>query len=186
MKAVQLSEILDLATYEKRRPEIRARVLEAKRLRRVHVGDVLTFLFENSETVRYQVQEMARAERLFREDELRHELETYNELLGKRGELGCALLIEIEDPRERDRRLREWRALPEHLYARTASGRKVRATYDPRQIGEERLSSVQYLRFDTEGEVPVAIGSDLPVLFVEAELTGEQRAALAADLASDA
>jgi hypothetical protein len=128
---------------------------------------------------------MIRAERMTREEDIRHELETYNELLGAKGELGVSLLIEITDPAERDRRLREWLALPEHLYLKLADGRKVRARFDPRQVGDERLSSVQYLKFDVGGEVPVAAGTDLPGFSVEAPLDGEQREALRADLASD-
>jgi hypothetical protein len=147
----------------------------------VHVGP-LTLLFENPETVRYQVLEMARAERLYREEELRHELDTYNELLGGPGELGCSLLVELADPAERDAKLRAWLALPRHLYAKLADGRKVRPRFDERQVGDDRLSSVQYLVFEVGAEPPVAIGSDLPALSTETPLTAEQRAALAADL----
>jgi hypothetical protein len=161
-------------------------VLEAKRVRRVHVADVLTFLFENTATMRYQVQEMIRAERLHGDAEIRHELETYNELLGAKGELGVSLLIELPEPAERDRKLREWIALPRHLYLETEDGERVRATFDARQVGEDRLSSVQYLKFDVGGRVPVAVGSDLPQLSGRTALAPEQRAALAADLASDA
>jgi hypothetical protein len=186
MRPVAREELLDLGAYEKARPEIRRHVLEVKAPRRIHVGEALTFLFENTETVRYQIQEMLRAERIAKEEEIRHELETYNEVLGGKGELGCVLLIEIEDPQRRDRQLREWLDLPRHLYARTGSGRKVRARYDPRQVGEERLSSVQYLKLDVAGEVPVALGCDLPALTLEAPLGPEQVAALQADLASDA
>jgi hypothetical protein len=185
VKKVARSELLDLPTYDARREEIRPGVLAQKALRRIHVGDALTFLFENAETARYQILEMIRVERLFREPEILHELETYNELLGGKGELGCALLIELTEPEARDRKLREWRGLPAHLYARLADGRKVRATFDERQVGDDRLSSVQYLKFDVGGEAPVALGSDLPELTVETVLAPEQRAALAADLASD-
>jgi hypothetical protein len=185
---VTREELLDLEAYEKARPGIRRRVLEVKERRRVHLGDELTFLFENTETIRYQIQEMLRAERvqdwIANEDEIRHELETYNELLGGKGELGCALLIEVEDPQDRDRKLREWLDLPRHLYVRTASGRKVRARYDPRQVGRDRLSSVQYLKFDVAGEEPAAIGSDLAALTLELALTPDQRAALRKDLES--
>ena len=185
MRAVRRAELLDLAAYERSRDEIRAGVLEAKRVRRVHVAGVLTFLFENSATVRYQVQEMIRAERITREADVLHELETYNELLGGRGELGCSLLIELPDPAERDVKLRAWLGLPGHLYLRTEDGVKVRPTFDPRQVGEDRLSSVQYLKFDVHGKAPVAVGSDHPQLEGETMLDAEQRAALAADLASD-
>ncbi len=182
MRPVVREEILDLTAYEKARPDIRQRLLAVKAPRRVHLGPALTFLFENRDTVRYQVQEMVRAERMVRDEEIAHELETYNELLGRPGELGAALLIEIDDPAERAVRLREWMGLPGSLYVRTAAGRKVKATFDPRQVGEERLSSVQYLKFDTGGEVPVAIGAEHPRLTAEVELTPEQREALAADL----
>jgi hypothetical protein len=148
----------------------------------VHVGDVLTLLFENTATIRYQVQEMVRAERITRDEDVRHELETYNELLGEDGELGVSLLIEIPEPEERDRKLREWLALPAHLYLLLEGGEKVRPTYDARQVGTDRLSSVQYLRFDVRGQVPVAAGSDLPALTVATRLTEEQREALRADL----
>jgi hypothetical protein len=186
MRAVRRDELMDLAAYERSRGEIRAAVIEAKRRRRVHVAGVLTFLFENTATMRYQVQEMIRAERITKEPEILHELETYNELLGGKGELGCSLLVEIPDPAERDRKLREWLDLPSHLYAKLEDGSKVWARFDPRQVGTDRLSSVQYLKFDVGGRTPVAVGSALPALAVETPLDAEQRAALAADLAGDA
>jgi hypothetical protein len=186
MRAVRREELLDLASYERSRAELRAAVIEAKRVRRVHVAGVLTFLFENTATMRYQIQEMLRAERIEGEAEIRHEVETYNELLGGKGELGASLLIELPEPAERDARLREWLALPRHLYVEVEGGEKVRATFDPRQVGTDRLSSVQYLKFDVRGRTPVAVGSDLPQLQARTPLTPEQRAALAADLASDA
>lgn len=186
MRTVKREELLDLPSYERARGEIRPAVLEAKRKRRVHVGGVLTFLFENAATIRYQVQEMIRAERMTREADIQHELDTYNELLGKRGELGLSLLIELPEPAERDRKLREWLDLPAHLYAKLATGEKVRPSYDPRQVGDDRLSSVQYLKFDVGGRVPIAIGSDLPALTAETALDPEQQEALRADLASDA
>ncbi len=151
----------------------------------MHVAGVLTLLFENTATTRYQVQEMVRAERMTGDAEIRHELDTYNELLGDRGELGVSLLIELPDPAERDRKLREWLALPRHLYLKTEDGEKVRPTFDARQVGTDRLSSVQYLKFDVRGRVPVAAGTDLPQLVSETALAPEQREALAADLASD-
>ena len=123
---VTRAEILRLEEYDAQRPAIRARVMELKRPRRIHVGP-LTFLFENADTVRYQVQEMVRAERLYRDADIQHEVDTYNELLGAQGELGCSLLIELTDAAERDLKLRAWRALPGHLYAKLPDGRRVRA-----------------------------------------------------------
>ena len=184
MKHVQRNELVDYLTWAERRESLRDRILSIKRLRRVHVGENLTLLFENAETIRYQIQEMMRVEHIVRESDIAHELETYNELIGSAGELGCTLLIEIEDPRERDEKLRRWTDLPSRMYARLDDGRRIRPRIDDRQATEGRLSSVQYLKFATQGRVPVAVGSDHPEIAAETALTSEQRAALREDLAT--
>lgn len=183
MSKVIRDEILDYVTYSEQRDEIRARVIAAKKPRRVHVGGILTFLFENHDTVRYQVLEMVRAEQIVKEADIQHELDTYNELLGPKGGLGCTLMIEIDDPAERDRRLRELLTLPQHIHLEVEGGDKVRATFDTRQVGEDRVSSVQFLKFEAGGRAPVAIVVDHPTLEVRQGLSAEQRAALAADMA---
>lgn len=183
MKPIERPDILDLAAYEKVREDCRRRILEIKEARRIHIGEHLTLLFETTETMRYQVQEMLRAERITREADIRHEIDTYNEVLGAAGELGCTLLIEIEDPALRRRKLAEWLALPEHLYLLLPDGTKARPRFDERQRGEDALSAVQYLKFDVRGEVPVAAGVELPGAEAEARLTSQQRAALREDLA---
>jgi hypothetical protein len=186
MRRVERAEIVDYATYEDGREAFRARVLEAKRPRRVHLGEHLTLLFENPLTVRYQIQEMMRIERTVREADVQHEIDTYNELLGGEGELGCTLLIEIDDAAERAVKLRNWYGVPEHLYLRVADGTRVRPRVDERQRDDERISSVHYLRFDVHGQVPVAAGCDLPALTLETPLDPAQRHALAEDLGPDA
>lgn len=183
MKPVAREELLDYATYQEGREAYRTRLMAVKAARRIHVGEQLTFLFENRDTIRYQVQEMLLAERIVKEAEIRHELETYNELLGGPGELGATLLIEIESPAERAQKLARWLDLPATLYARLADGTLVRPSFDRRQIDEERLSSVHYVKFATGGQVPVALGCEHTDLRAETELTPEQRAALGADLA---
>ena len=182
MKPVERAELVDYQTYRDGREQSRPKVLEIKAARRMHVGGVLTFLFENRDTVRYQVQEMMLTERIVREADIQHELQTYNELLGEGGELGATLLIEIEDVQERDQKLRAWLKLPESLYAKLEDGQKVRPRFDTRQISDGRLSSVHYVKFPLGGEVPVALGCDLPELNVETPLTPAQRRALEDDL----
>jgi hypothetical protein len=182
MKEVQCSEIVDYVTYEDRRDAFRLEVMKVKASRRIHIGDHLTLLFENHTTVHYQIQEMIRTERIVRESDILHEIRTYNELLGKDGELGCTLLIEFEDPVTRDQKLREWWELPRRIYLSLEDGTRVPATFDERQRGDGRLSSVQYLRFDTRGKVPVSVGVDLPNHQIETRLTDDQRNALRADL----
>jgi uncharacterized protein DUF3501 len=183
VKGVERSEIIDYVTYEEGREPFRQGVMAAKEARRVHIGEHLTLLFENRETIRYQIQEMIRTERLVKESDIQHEIDTYNELLGGPGELGCTLLIELDDPELRRERLREWWSLPEKIYLVLEDGTQVPAKFDERQRGGERVSSVQYLKFDTHGVVPVAVSVDVPGLKVETQLTPAQREALRRDLA---
>ncbi len=185
MRPVSRSEILDYVTYTERRPQIAPEIQGIKAARRVHVGGHLTFLFENTDTIRYQVQEMVRTEQIVKEDDIQHELDTYNELLGASGELGCSLLIGIPTPEERAVLLKEGRHLTDHLYVKVSDGTKIYATYDQRQVGDERLSSVQYLKFNTEGRVPVALGVDFPSYNAETDLDEKQIAALTEDPNSD-
>ena len=99
MKPVERKEIIDYVTYEEQRDAVRDEAMAAKALRRVHIGEYLTLLFENHLTMRYQIQEMVRVERLVKEADIQHEIDTYNEVLGGEGEFGCTLLIEIDDVR---------------------------------------------------------------------------------------
>jgi len=182
MRKVSRSEIVDYQTYEESRERFRKEVMAAKARRRIHLGDHFTFLFENALTMRYQVQEMMRAERIVKEAEILHELDTYNAVLGGDGELGCTLLIEIDDPDQRAVLLRRWLHLPEHVYAVLEDRSVVRASFDEAQRGTDRISSVQYLKFPVHGRVPVAIGTDLEGIEVESRLDEDQRDALRADL----
>jgi hypothetical protein len=186
MRKVERGEVVDYVTYEERRGAVRESAMKAKAARRVHVGPHLTFLFENRETIHYQVQEMMRAERMVKEADIVHEIETYNELLGGPGEIGATLLVELDDPAERAVKLTKWLALPKHLYVKRADGAKAYARYDERQVGDTRVSSVQYLRFEVGEQAPVAVGCDHPdpELHHETTLTPEHRAALQADLES--
>jgi hypothetical protein len=184
MKKVGRDEIVDYQTYQEARSAFQEKVFAAKARRRIHVGDCFTFLFENALTMRYQIQEMMRAEKMVREKDIMHELVTYNGLLGDAGELGCSLLIEIDDPAERAVKLSRWLELPEHIYALLPDGSKCRPSFDESQRGEGRLSSVQYLKFPLKGAVPVAVGIDLPGIESETRLSEDQGAALKEDLDS--
>ncbi|MDH3485143.1 MAG: DUF3501 family protein [Myxococcales bacterium] len=182
MKPVERDEILDYVTYSGKRDAIRAAALNAKSERRIIVGEHFTFLFENHETVRYQIQEMMRVEKIVKEDDIRHEIDTYNELIHPAGSLGCTLLIGIDDPEERDDKLKAWVGLNDHIYAKLPNGIRVKPTWDPRQVGDARLSSVQYLTFELGPKAPVAIGIDMPGIEDETELSDAQREALRRDL----
>ena len=90
-----LEDIADQRAYERERDEFRSKVIAAKRLRRVSVGPVVTFVFENRLTIRFQVQEMARAEKMVTDQQIQHELDVYNQLLPSPGELSATLFIEL-------------------------------------------------------------------------------------------
>jgi len=182
MRKVERSQIIDFQTYNDQRDRFRERVLEEKGKRRIHLGEYLTFLFESTDTILYQVQEMMRLEQLVREKDIQHELDTYNQLLGGPGELGCTLLIEIDDANDRDEKLRAWLDLPAHLYLKLEDGSRSSAVWDPAQVGDTRLSSVQYLKFKVGAKAPLAIGCNHAQLSLESELTSEQRRTLALDL----
>ena len=184
MKPVERSELLDYVTYGEQRDAIRGSALRAKSVRRVLVGEYFTFLFENRETVLYQVQEMTRIEHIVKEEEIQHELDTYNELIHPAGTVGCTLMVGIDDEQLRDQKLQEWMGLNEHIYAKLPDGSLVRPTWDPRQVGDTRLSSVQYLSFALGPEAPVAIGIEMPGIEAETQLSDAQRAALLADLSA--
>jgi hypothetical protein len=127
---------------------------------------------------------MMRVERIVKESDIQHELRTYNEVLGNPGELGCTLMIEIDDADARAVKLTRWLGLNPHLYIEVDDGDRVAPFWDPRQVGTDRLSSVQYLKFDLKGRAPVAIGCSIddPDVGLHHLLTPDQSAALTADL----
>ena len=184
MKKVKREDILDFMTYEDKREDVRKEALAIKKDRRIHLGDHLTFLFENTETIRYQIQEMVRTERIVRESDIVHEIKTYNELLGDEGGVGSTLLIEISNADQRDQLLKKWLSLPKHLYLVLENGQRTYAEFDERQIGEDRLSSVQYLKFKCNHQKPIKIGCDHEEMNLETVLSEKQQEALFQDLQS--
>jgi hypothetical protein len=190
MRPVEISEIRNIAEYELIRPELRPRMMALKDRRRIALGDHLTFLFENRETVLYQIQEMMRIERIVKPDEIAHELKTYNELIPAAGELSATLLVEYESPEERDVKLRELLGLEDHIWIEVGRQRS-RARFDQRQIGTTRLSSVQYVKFPLSPEQVrqfasgAALIADHPKYQARHDLTPEQLRELEQDLAED-
>jgi len=105
-RELTLDDIADLRAYERQRDDVRQRVIALKRLRRVSIGPLVTLVFENRETVRFQVQEMARAERMRTDEQVLGELDVYNRLIPHPGELSATLFVELTDAAA----LREWLA----------------------------------------------------------------------------
>lgn len=178
---VKRSEIIDYQTYEDHREETRKKVLETKKHRRIHLGENLTFLFENHETIRYQILEIMRAEKIARESSIQEEIDTYNNFLGNSGELACVLLIEIEAESDRKPLLEKWMGLEKCIYILDENGNKIFAEHDASQVGDRRLSAVQYLKFVLDTS-PVSIGCSFDQLSGEIELSEQQKNALSEDL----
>jgi hypothetical protein len=91
------ADIKDLREYERERDAFRGEIIAMKKRRRIAVGDIITMVFENAATMRFQIQEMARAERMLRDEQIAHEIEVYNELIPGDGELSSTMFIEIDD-----------------------------------------------------------------------------------------
>ncbi|MCH2415969.1 MAG: DUF3501 family protein [Acidimicrobiales bacterium] len=180
---VKRSEIFDYQTYEENRLDTKSKIFEIKKHRRVHLGENLTFLFENHETIKYQIQEIMRVEKIVKESAILEELNTYNSFLGNSGELACVLLIEIEEESDRKPLLENWMGMEKCIYILDEVGNKIFAEHDPTQVGDRRLSAVQYLKFVIK-EPPIALGCTFDELAGEIELTKEQRNALAGDLSA--
>jgi hypothetical protein len=186
MRRVDVSEIKHIADYEILRAEWRSKMMALKDRRRVRVGGHLTFLFENRDTVRYQIQEMMRIERLEKPQEIAHEVHTYNELIPGPGELSASLLIEYEAPAERDVWLRALLGLEHHIWIEVG-GQRAPARFDDRQISTDRISSVQYVKFQLRPEQVAAFSQgariivDHPQYSVEQTLTPEQLKELVTD-----
>ena len=190
MRKLTVEDIVDMRAYERERAEFRARIIETKKRRRIGLGPIMTIVFENTDTMRFQVQEMARAERMLRDEQIEHEVATYNELIPGPGELSGTLFIEITENAE----LRKW--LPKLVGIQRHVGFDVAGERVPAvEVDEERLtredeitSTVHYLRFRfTEDQQaafaagPVRIIVDHPDYAADIELAPEQRIELASD-----
>jgi hypothetical protein len=195
VRKLTVDDIVDHRAYERERQEFRAGIIDLKRRRRIALGDIVTIVFENTDTMRWQVQEMARAERMLTDEAIAQEVETYNELIPDPGELSGTLFIELTD----DASLREW--LPKliglefHVYfelGARGSGNRVQAvpSDEERLTRDDITSTVHYLKFpfDAEQRAELAQGSarlvvDHPEYKVWVELNDVQRAELAGDFA---
>jgi hypothetical protein len=193
VKPIQFEEILSLADYERVRPRLRPLFIHEKNLRRLEVGSHLTLLFENAQTVWYQVQEMIRTEQLRTREAIAHELDTYNELLPSAEALSATMLIEYERATERDAALRRLVGFESHLHL-VLGERRSSVEFDRRQMDTERLSAVQFVRLPMAGvtreqflelaaQDRLAIEADHPSLAARASIGAALAAALAEDLA---
>ena len=197
MAKLVLDDIADLRAYERERAEFRQHVIDLKKRRRISVGPHITFLFENCDTIRFQIQEMARAEKILSDEGIQTELDIYNPLIPEAGCLAATMFIELTT----DEGLREW--LPKlvgietHAVLRIGEGDgavDVRCTVDPdheKQLTRDEITaSVHYIHFSLTpeqvtafGAGPVSLVVDHPAYQHATVLDEANIAELAADLA---
>jgi len=151
MRKIEFAEVAPLSEYERMREASRRRVIELKRRRRVQVGDHLSFVFENRETVLFQIQEMLRAERIVEEARVRDEIDVYNDLIPGEGELSATLFIEIEDPALIKEILDRLMGIDvgEHVWIEIGGVHAIPGVFEAGHSDEERgkLSAVHFVRF---------------------------------------
>ena len=195
MKRLTLEDLPSPEAFETMRAQLRERLIEHKRPRRVALGDRATLVFEDRETVRWQVLEMARVERIREPAGLQQELDVYNDLVPGESALSATLFIEITELASIRSELDRLIGLDEHLSLELGEGAgalQVRARFDPKQLDEERIAAVQYVRFRLDAAararfedaaVPARVRVDHPNYRAEALLAPATRASLARDLA---
>jgi hypothetical protein len=194
MTKLTLADIADLRAYERSREEFRSSVIALKKRRRVSVGPFVTLLFENRDTIRFQIQEMARAEKLITDEAIQTELDIYNPLIPEPGNLCATLFVELTSEAE----LREW--LPKLVGIETApllrigpAAEVVRCNVDPehaKQLTRDEITaSVHYVTFSLSAaqvgdfaDGPVVLALDHPAYQHETALTPETVGELFSDL----
>lgn len=194
MKPIDVAQIVPFEQWERLRPILRPLFIHEKGRRRLAIGAHITMLFENSQSVWYQIEEMLRVERITADDAVRHEVETYNELVPREDELSATMLIEYPDAKERDLALKGLIGLDRH-FRLVADGRSVNALFAGSQIAEDAVSSVQFVRFalprglganfvDLAQKGALAIEVDHPMLAARAQIDVALAQALHEDLSA--
>lgn len=191
-----LDDIADLRAYERERGDFRAAVIALKKRRRVHVGPVVTVLFENRQTVRFQIQEMARVEKLITDEAIQGELDAYNPLIPDPGQLCATVFIELTE----DAQMREWLpklvGIERSITLRAGTGGDAvvlraapEAAHEAQLTREEVTASVHYVIWqvspsDVERVAagPVSLVIDHPEYQEETRLDDTTVAELLADL----
>jgi hypothetical protein len=191
-----LDDIADQRAYERERAAFRSEVIALKKRRRVHLGDFITLLFENRDTIRFQIQEMARVEKLITDEAIQGELDTYNPLIPVPGQLSATLFLELTSEPE----LREWLpklvGIERSIVLRAGEGEhevvvraQPEAAHEAQLTREETTASVHYIHWELTPEQieavergPVHLEVDHPDYAARTTLGAATVAELLADL----
>ena len=159
MPQISPDSLLSLEAYARERNTYRSRVIAHKKLRTLHVGEHLTLIFEDEQTVRYQVQEMLRIERIFEQEGIRGELEAYNPLIPDGGNLKATMLLEYPDPEDRRRKLAGLKGIEDAAWVQVEGCAKVFAIADEdlERENEEKTSAVHFVRFELDVAMRAAL-----------------------------
>ncbi|MEY3475846.1 MAG: hypothetical protein RLY65_246 [Pseudomonadota bacterium] len=151
--------LMTLETYAKARPEFRKRVIEHKKLRTLPLGDHVTLIFEDELTIRYQIQEMLRIEKIFEEEGILHELESYTPLVPDGSNFKATMMIEYDDPAERKIALAKLIGVEDKVWVQVEGSPKVYAIADEdlERENDEKTSSVHFLRFELSKDMCEAL-----------------------------
>jgi hypothetical protein len=193
MGTIARNSLLTLEAYAKQRRTMRDKVIAHKRIRTVHLGNHLTFLFEDETTIRYQVQEMLHIEKIFDEDGIQGELEAYLPLVPDGDNLKATMQIEYENEVERRAALSRLIGIEDTVFVKVDGEAAVYAIADEDLEREtnEKTSAVHFVRFELtpamkqklKGGAPLQLGCDHPNYRVEPlTLVDDVRASLVADL----
>lgn len=193
MPRIDRASLMTLEAYARARAQFRAKVMAHKKNRMVRLGDHLTLIFEDELTIRYQVQEMLHAERIFEEDGIQNELDTYNPLVPDGRNLKATLMVEYPDAEERRRRLAELIGIEDKVWIQVQAHDRVWAIADEdlERENEQKTSAVHFLRLELTEDMALAlkegaglaIGVDHPRYKARSEAPPAVRDALAKDLA---
>ena len=189
MKKIALDDILGFSAYEKVRQEYRQQIIDKKKSRRVAVGDKVSLVFENRDTVIFQIQEMLRAERISDLDKIREEIAVYNELIPNPGELSATMFLEIEDQTHLRDDLLKFLGIDEVVFLKVG-GHSVRGQFEEGRSKDDKISAVQYVRFPFSAEAQkefiagarAEMAIDHANYRASAVLSADQQQSLAADL----
>jgi len=189
---IDRSSLLSLEAYARQRDDWRRRVMEHKQRRTVHLGAHVSLQFEDELTIRYQVQEMLRIERIFEDEGIQGELDVYNPLVPDGSNWKATMLIEYPDADERRRMLGVLKGVERRVWVQVDGCERVYAIADEdlERENDEKTSSVHFLRFELSAAMrerlrrgaKVAAGIDHAQYRASAGLDPQTRDALAADL----
>ena len=156
MKPLTVQDVLPIEEYERSREAFRQRIIDLKQKRRLSVGNLITMVFENRETVLFQIQEMVRAERILRPERVSEEVAMYNEQIPQVGELSATLMIEVTDPQLVKPVLDRLQGIDCGQTVGIRVGpHLVYGVFEQGRSNEEKISAVHYVRFPVPETVKV-------------------------------